>query len=229
VDVLQVTLQISKIAAAQRQLDAAVRMFFAREVELAIHCVAAAAFQVLRDITKDRGKQFTVEVFRTGIMSIAKQYADGALPPDKLAMFKGSALIAMIERLIADIRDQGDDFDCERIGVKVSKQLEHNLWLTQATNFLKHADRDPNDFLSVNNFDIERILMATCAAYVQLTNQPTPEITAYFAFWAAKNHELDGLAKEVQKFARKLETESDRRRYKLCIQYIRESKRAAPR
>jgi hypothetical protein len=82
------TLQISKIAAAQRQLDAAIRMFFDQEDELAIHTVAAAAFQVLRDVTKKRGRHFTLEVFRTGIWVIAKQYADGTLPPDKLAMFK---------------------------------------------------------------------------------------------------------------------------------------------
>jgi len=70
--------------------------------------------------------------------------------------------------------------------------------------------------------------MAPCAAYVELMNRPTPEITAYFAFWAAKNHEVDGLAEEVQKFARKLEAANERRRYELCIRYIRENKRAAP-
>jgi hypothetical protein len=37
------TLHINKIAAASRQLDAAIRMFFAKEDELAIHTVASAA------------------------------------------------------------------------------------------------------------------------------------------------------------------------------------------
>ena len=136
VNVANGTLQISKIAAAQRQLDAAIRMFFDREDELAIHTVTSAAFQVLRDIIKERGEHFTVEAFRAGILSIARQYANGTLPPSKLAMIKRSALLAKIEPLIADIRDQGDEFDSKRIGVEVSKQLEHKLWLSRATTFV---------------------------------------------------------------------------------------------
>jgi len=229
VNVLQGTVQISKIAAAQRQLDAAIRIFFDREDELAVHTVAAAAFQVLRDVTKNRGKNFTSEVFRAGILNIAKQYAAGTLPQDKRAIIEGSGLMTMLEPLIADIREQGEEFDSKRIGVKVSKQQEHKLWLYQATNFLKHADRDPHGFLSTDNLDNERIIMATCAAYLEIMKEPTPEIAAYFAFWSAKNHEVDGLAKEVQKFARQLETTNEARRYKLCIQYIREHKRAARR
>jgi hypothetical protein len=204
-------------------------MFFDQEDELAIHTIAAASFQVLRDVTKKRGLHFTVEVFRTGILSIAKQYADGTLPPDKLAMIKRSAIMAVIEPLIADIRAQGDEFDSRRIGVGISEQHERKIWLTQVTNFLKHADRDANDLLSANDLDNEKLLMATSAAYVELTNGPTPEITAYFAFWAANNHEVEGLAKEVQQFARKLETANEGRRYELCVRYIRENKRAASR
>jgi hypothetical protein len=218
------TLQISKIAAAQRQLDAAIRMFFDQEDELAIHTVAAAAFQVLRDVTKKRGRHFTLEVFRTGIWVIAKQYADGTLPPDKLAMFKQSAIMALIEPLIPDIRDQGDKFDRQRIGVGISERHARKIWRTQATNFLKHADRDPDDSLSGDDLDNEFILMAACAAYVELAGRPTPEIAAYFAFWAAKNHEVEGLAGEVQQFARTLETANEGRKYKLCVRYIRENK-----
>lgn len=41
------TLALTKVADAQRQLDAAIRMFFAEEDELAIHTAAAAAYRVL--------------------------------------------------------------------------------------------------------------------------------------------------------------------------------------
>jgi hypothetical protein len=53
------TLHVNKIAVAGRQLDAAIRMFFAKEDEFAIHSVAAAAFQILRDVTENRGKNST--------------------------------------------------------------------------------------------------------------------------------------------------------------------------
>ena len=83
---LKSTIQISKIAAAQRQLDAAIRMFFQTEDELAIHTVTAAAFQVFRDLTEERGGHLTKEVFRSGILNIAQQYVAGTLSPDKKAM-----------------------------------------------------------------------------------------------------------------------------------------------
>lgn len=98
---LRNTIQISKLAAAQRQLDAAIRMFFKREDELAIHTVAAAAFQILRDVTKQRGGHFTREVFRSGILSIAQQFVQGTLPPDKKAMIEGSSLMPTIAELAA--------------------------------------------------------------------------------------------------------------------------------
>jgi hypothetical protein len=220
------TVQITKIAAAQRQLDAAIRMFFGREDELAIHTVAAAAFQVFRDLIQHRGKHFTSEVFRQGILSIAKQYVQGTLPPDKKAMIDGSDLMKMIAPLVADIREQGDAFDAQRLNVKVTKREEHKLWLSHAKVFLKHAGQDPDGFLSSDDLDNEKILMAACAGYLEIMKVPTPEIVAYFAFWAAKNHECDGLASEVQPFARQLEVANEAKRYKLCTAYLNKNKKS---
>jgi hypothetical protein len=220
------TVQVTKIAAAQRQLDAAIRMFFVREDELATHTVAAAAFQILRDLTKNRGGHFTAKVFRQGILNTAKLYVAGTLPPDKKAIIDGSGLMTIIAPLMADIQEQGDRFDPKRIDVNVSKQEEHKLWLSQTTAFLKHADRDADGSLSPEDLDNEKILMATCSAYLEIMKTPTPEIAAYFAFWAAQNHEIDRLAKEIQPFARQLEAVNEAMRYELCAAHICENKKA---
>ena len=45
-------ISVTKIQAAQRQIDAAIRMLFRNEDPVAIHTVAMAGFQILRDITK---------------------------------------------------------------------------------------------------------------------------------------------------------------------------------
>jgi hypothetical protein len=45
--------KISKLEAAKRQLDAAIRIFFKNEDMLAIHTVSRAAFRVLFDLTKE--------------------------------------------------------------------------------------------------------------------------------------------------------------------------------
>jgi hypothetical protein len=221
VSALNRTIQISKIAAAQRQLDAAIRIFFQREDELAIHAVAAQAFQILRDLIKQRGGHFTGEVFRSGILSIAQQYVQGTLPPDKKAMIEG---IPAFAKLAEQIRVQGDNFDKESIHVNVSKRHEHELWLSETTVFLKHAKRDPNGFLSLDGLDIEKMLMATCAAYVELLKQPTPEIIAYFAFWSVRNDQVDDLAEDTKQFARQLETTNETQRYDMCAKFIRDSK-----
>jgi hypothetical protein len=47
--------KIAKLEAAQRELDAAIRMFFKSEDMLAVHTVSRAAFRVLFDIANDGG------------------------------------------------------------------------------------------------------------------------------------------------------------------------------
>jgi hypothetical protein len=224
VSTLKNTIQISKLAAAQRQLDAAIRMFFKQEDELAIHTVAAAAFQILRDITKQRGGHFTREVFRSGILSIAQQYVQGTLPPDKKAMIEGSSFMPTIAELAERIRAQGHNFDKECIHVNVSEQHEHKIWLSETTVFLKHAERDSNGFLSADGLDNEKMLMATCAAYLELMNQPTPEIAAYFAFWSVRNNQVHDIADEVRLFAQQLEAAEETQRYEMCGKFIQDRK-----
>lgn len=221
---LKNTIQISKIAAAQRQLDAAIRIFFQREDELAIHAVAAQAFQILRDLIQQRGVHFTSEVFRSGILSIAQQYVQGTLPPDKKAMIEGSSFMPTIAKLAEHIRVHGDNFDKESIHVNVSTRHEHKLWLSETTVFLKHAKRDPNGFLSADGLDNEKMLMATCAAYLELMNQPTPEIAAYFAFWSVRNNQVHDIADEVRPFARQLEAAEETQRYEMCGKFIQDRK-----
>lgn len=46
---------ISKTEAAERQLDAAIRLFFANDDWIAVHTLAAASGRILRDLTEQRG------------------------------------------------------------------------------------------------------------------------------------------------------------------------------
>jgi len=48
-------LHVTKLSAAQRQLRAAIRMFFAGEDELAIHTVASAAYRIIADLKGSEG------------------------------------------------------------------------------------------------------------------------------------------------------------------------------
>ena len=47
-------IRVTKIQAAQRQIDAGIRMLFRNEDPVAIHTVAMAGFRILRDLVKKR-------------------------------------------------------------------------------------------------------------------------------------------------------------------------------
>ena len=55
------SVDITKTAAAQRQIDAAIRMMFSGEDSLAVHTVVAAALGIVRDLTKKRGEVSRLE------------------------------------------------------------------------------------------------------------------------------------------------------------------------
>lgn len=215
-------IQISKIAAAQRQLDAAIRMFFAREDDLAVHTVAAAAFTVLRNLIENNGHNFAEEAFRTGLLDLARRYAAGTLPPKEKALVEGSRLMAIFEPLLDDIRMQGDEFDSKRIILQMSTQEQQRMFPSMTANFLKHADRDPNGWLALDSVNNENLLMASCAAYVSLMKQPTVEVMTFFTFWAAKHSSADEVAPNLQTFVKELKKAAPTQRYALRSRFIRE-------
>ena len=53
--------RITKLQAAQRQIDAGIWMLFRNDDPVAIHTVAMAAFRILRDLVKQRGLEHPVD------------------------------------------------------------------------------------------------------------------------------------------------------------------------
>jgi len=106
--------QTNKIEAAQRQIDAAIRMIFAKEDPLAIHTIAAASLQILKDLSKHRG---------------------GNLVTNSLAII-----------------------------IKPGKEREVWAAMNAPSNFLKHADKDPDGALNTLDENVNDLflLMAMC-------------------------------------------------------------------
>ena len=63
-------IRTSKLAAARRQLDAAIRMLFSGEDVLAVHTVASAATTILRDIAESRDLPLLKEVLENGLSAV---------------------------------------------------------------------------------------------------------------------------------------------------------------
>jgi hypothetical protein len=208
---------ITKIAAASRQLDAATRLFFMNEDELAIHTVAAAAFRILRDVSDKQDKNFTTEVFKLGIYNIAKRYAEGTLLAPELKLIENSGIMAIVEKIVAD-----PGFNCDRIEVNMNKAAEQRAWPSKAANFLKHADRDVDEHLPIDEVENEKLLMAGCAAYLHLMRVPTPEIMAYYAFWAAKNDAVAEVGSEARGLAERIVKLPEAKRHGECAKFIQQ-------
>jgi hypothetical protein len=219
------TVHINKIAAASRQLDAAIRMFFAKEDELAIHTVASAAFRTLRDLIQERGKNFTAEVLRNGIYNMARQHAEGKLPKETLKLIENTALMAAIINMLEAERAEGEKFDVSRIGVRMNKTGEQRAWPSRAANFLKHADRDAKAHLTMDEVKNENVLIGACVAYLELMRMPSPEIMAFSAFWAGKNDADVG--EEVQEPLLKLRSVEEPFRHRICAKFIQTRRRQA--
>jgi hypothetical protein len=176
----QATVHITKIAAAKRQLEAAIRMFFTREDELAIHTVAAAAFRVLRDIKGKRGSSFAADVMKEALYDFTRRYMEGTLRADEVEHLKAAGLLPFIISLVGRINSDGGKFDREQISVQMDFQAEQRMFPSAVANFLKHADRDVGAHLveEVKNLDL---LIRATAAYLQLIKDRSPELTVFRA------------------------------------------------
>ena len=63
---------INKLSVGERQLAAAIKMYFLEMDPLAIHTVSSAAHNILADLMKDRRKDASIHSFVVGLFSAAR-------------------------------------------------------------------------------------------------------------------------------------------------------------
>jgi hypothetical protein len=146
-----VSVHINKLAAAKRQIQAAIRMFFAPEDEIAVHTVAGAAYGLLKDLKKARWMSEAADAYLTSIFYVVRDFHRGTLPSH---MTSDTASITADSKL-SDVR------------ASVGPALERQYWsdTNRAANFLKHADRDTDESLSLDAIDNHLLLIKCCCAY----------------------------------------------------------------
>ena len=86
--------RITKLQAAQRQIDAGIWMLFRNDDPVAIHTVAMAALRILRDLVKQRGLEHPVDSmirpgkeneFWCGVSSFANFFKHADRDPDDIS------------------------------------------------------------------------------------------------------------------------------------------------
>jgi hypothetical protein len=217
------SIYINKLAAAQRQLDAAIRMMLAGEDELAIHTIAAAAYQILRDLKKHRGRREQSELLRAGIFAFAEDLARGRLkelPSDILE----SPLLAHTTKQVAEAISRGDVktyADVDRYMRFTGDERQHWTAFNLPAGFLKHADRRPDSTLSLDQIDNDLLIGSAIASYVTIMGQgsSTPEMLVGCVFLG--NADPEGWPPKLKEITRL----PPGKRRRACLSLLRDIKR----
>lgn len=226
----QATIIINKLEAARRQLDAAIRMTFANEDELAIHTVAAAAYRILRDLLEKRGRFDLDELFAGGVYESARRLAAGELPQEELECHP-PPLQRILEAIAKDIKVKGDTLTPDDVRISLTHGDRIADWnrLSTTANFLKHADRDTGAHLSLDKVDNDEILMRAFAAYLMVVGQKrddyplrqTPEMSAFHIWWLARHDPAQLRREHGDEFADAMQQLSPSRRRRGCRKLVR--------
>lgn len=139
---------VTKLAAAQRQLRAAIRMFFAQEDELAVHTVASAAYRLIADLKNGRGRDEVADYYLISVFYVVRDYHRGRLPKH---FTDDPEAMKWIQEIAEKLRIT-ESTKIEDVRVSVSPETARQYWLkrNRVANFLKHADRDAREHVSLD-------------------------------------------------------------------------------
>jgi hypothetical protein len=211
------------MAAAQRQLDAAIRMVFYNEDDVAIYTVAAAAHRVLRDIMGKRGRSAGAETIKDSIRGMANALVQGTLPNHDRELFEREEFWPAVLALAEQIRCGGGDMLLTGGHPSLDKTFWN--WQNEVANFLKHADRDSNHTISERKINLNHVLLSACMTYGQLMGKLTIEMQVYGAFASLENDHGPKLPEQIRAMRIGLLRFAPARRQKACLQLISELKR----
>lgn len=217
------TVYITKLAAAERQLKAAVRMFLSGDDELATHTVASASYQLVKDLKKARGRDEVADVYG-GMLLTAATEVRNANPPDSLGV--GDELVKAAKGLA----QTGLTLDVNEFVMSVSDDVAKSYWQNRnrISNFLKHADKDPASAMRSEDVDNLSLILTGLRAYVELNPSGggmVPEFIAFSLYGLASAKGVR-VANEVESTVERLRSLSEpgRRAYCLsCIEALRQA------
>jgi hypothetical protein len=213
------SVHVTKLAAAQRQLDAAIRMTLQDEDELGVHTLAAAAYRILRDLKQKRGRSELCDSLNRSLFYIARDLASGKLRdvPEEM-----DALSAVLRTLVDAIRrgEVRTKFDVHYFK-PIREETAYWRAFNVPSNFLKHADLDADNSLVLDRLDNNDLLLRASAAYADLMGQLTPEMLAYTVFTYIDEWDPPGLSEGM---ISKLRGASPTHRRQLCLRLVRDSR-----
>jgi len=218
-EMMSAQLHIPKLAAAQRQLCAAIRMFFAGEDELAIHTVASAAYRIIADLKSKRGRDEVGDYYLTGLFYVIRDYRRGTLPnqvTDNPEAMKWIQEVAEQLPITASMK-------YEDIRGSVSEETARKWWQkrNKVSNFLKHANRDAKANISLQEVDNLELLTQALASYTDLfPDDLGAEGLVLWMYFNVATATVDQLPEKYRDMASELEELDHDEQLKFCSMVI---------
>jgi hypothetical protein len=220
---------VTKVEAARRQVNAAIRMSFLNEDKLAIHTVVAAAYRVLRDLLEKRGVDDLADVIRAGLFYTAKDLVSGTLSENKLKILAADEYLKGVVAATAErIRQHGNEADIDAIlprsAMRISneKRRSHFENLCKSANFLKHADRDHLAAIALDDIDNDILIISASAAYTMLSHDLTAEMAVFYALTCVtKPEQFEATDALLAQMAKALSPLSASRRRRACLRMLK--------
>ena len=212
---------VTKLLAAQRQLLEAVRMFFAGRDQLAVHTVASAAYGIIKDLKAERGRDEAGDYYLTMTFYAVRSYRRGSLPP---RLTEDPDFMGWVRKMAKRLPITAST-QYHEVKVHLDPQTTREFWSrsNRASNFLKHADRDAGDSLSLDDLDNLYLLTLAFGSYrnlVQGAVDPESEGLVLWVYFNTVTGQKDNLPKPLQRLAASLEKLPDEQRLAFCCNWL---------
>ena len=188
-------IHLTKLSSAKKQLQAAIRMYFMEEDELAIHTIASAVYSVLKDLKKNRGKDEVDDIFNASLNRLVSEYKNNSLSNEILS---NPSLMELLKQLA----------DTAEFSITTSKETKKAYWKesNKSSNFLKHADRDISDTLNLDSIDNTTLLMKCLNSYLDIIPEyPGVEGDLFYRYAIVVIPELNNFGWESDSLLKSLE------------------------
>ena len=168
---------VTKTSAAQRQIDAGIRLLFSGEDSLAVHTITAAAHGIVKDLAERREPGQVDNLYEMSMKGVYEQLSD-QMPSDDAIRYE----LPHFKKWLRSYRNR-------------------------PANFLKHADQDAEDSLDADTLGTDHLLLEACVQYALLGLDLTSEMQAFTWWHLAvypseKSDKIETAAGEVHELNR---------------------------
>lgn len=185
------TVVVTKLAAATRLLEAAIRMFLREDDTLAVHVVSSAVFRVLTDVAESRGHDTLEDGLSLGLFYLGRDYLDGSMPD----WARDDPDISPLAREVGEAIRAGKITGPGEVALKISDTERRLFWtkFNASYNFLKHSQRDIQNVLDEDALNTAHTLLAACRLFeVLFPDQINNAVFCYMFFQVWKDKIIPG-------------------------------------